>query len=394
MITSSNKLISLGTVISCFFTIVGAPSAHAAYTQTGFIDRPDSFQANFNWTFPAAGQDVAGPFTGNCGDGKKCWTVGSLNSFGPAAGTKTRDLFIFPLHAPGERPADPGHGPNTEIGLLEFRNIERPVAGQPVMLTRVLANRVAHGNHSDYFTGVLKIPPAGSNLTIEVKGEHQATLRPFEASFRNFTTVPLTGAYFPSYPGSTFGDAIPFGTVQPARSADSKTLPKKDGMDPTDYSVVASGSAKTETRLAFLGTIGGQSGINELELAPMTELLATNGEFVVPMLREPDQLSSLFVFIDLVQWVGTGAMFSPLQSFSIVNGINDLLPGFFVSTSPITISPDGSFQGTPFTGVTVAAAGIDGHALPIPEPSMMLLFISGIVGLVAFFKVRGYSVLH
>jgi hypothetical protein len=181
--------------------------------------------------------------------------------------------------------------------------------------------------------------------------------------------VPLTGEYFPSYDVTILGDPIPFGTVKPGESAESKTLPKRNGKDPTDYLVSAAGSAATQTTLAFLGTVEDAPGISELELASMTELLLGDGSFLVPMLRDPDGLLPLFVFVDLLQWIEAGATFDPLQSFSLVEGISDLLPGFFVSTSPITLNADGSFQGAAFIGAAVAAAGIDGRALEVAEPS-------------------------
>src|SRR5262249_26967970 len=149
-------------------------------------------------------------------------------------------------------------------GLLEYAGLARPVAGQLVTLTRVAANKTLHGNHADYFSGTLKIPATG-NIAIAVKGEHQAAAKPFQASFKNFSNVPLTGAYFPSYGVTNLGDPIPFGTVKPGESAKSETLPKQNGKDPTDYVVSAAGSAATQTTLAFLGTVEDAPGISELE---------------------------------------------------------------------------------------------------------------------------------
>jgi hypothetical protein len=138
--------------------VAGSPASQAAYIQKGFTDKPDSFVATFDWNFPAAGRDVAGPFTGNCGDGKKCWTVGPISPAPEGGAPTTRTLFIFPQHFPGEIPADVGHGPNMNPGLLEYNGLARPVAGQLATLTRVGANKTLHGNHADYFSGTLKIP--------------------------------------------------------------------------------------------------------------------------------------------------------------------------------------------------------------------------------------------
>jgi hypothetical protein len=375
-------LVAIGVASALLGAANGAHAAIMLDPQFGFADRPGDFEARFVWDFPATGDDKAGPFTGNCGDGKKCWTVKTLDSSAPDKNDPKRSMVVFPQHSPGEKFADPGHGPNAANGVLGFFGIQRPPGGKSVHAS---TNRIAHGNHSDYFTGVLRVPRAG-DLSITIKGRHEGPLKPFEASFTNFTDKPLTGYYQPSYsvtrPGDEIpntGDKIPFGTVQPGQAAKREKLPKKDDKDPTDYFVVASGSATTQTTLAYLGTVGDDPAIEELELAPLTEMLAGPDGFIVPMLREINAAIDLYVFADLLQWLAAEATFSPLEQYDIVSGTNDLLPGFFVSTTPVSVNPDGSFVGTPYSGLVFAAAGIDGHV--VPTPSTLVLLITGMLGL-------------
>jgi hypothetical protein len=372
----------IGVAAALLGAVSGAQATIMLDPQFGFADRPGDFEARFVWDFPATGDDKAGPFTGNCGDGKKCWMVKTLDSSAPDKNAPKRSMIVFPQHSPGERFADPGHGPNAANGVLGFFDIQRPPGGKSVHAS---TNRIAHGNHSDYFTGVLRVPRT-DDLSITIKGRHEGPLKPFEASFTNFTDKPLTGYYQPSYsitrPGDEIpntGDRIPFGTVQPGQSAKREKLPKKDDKDPTDYVVVASGSATTQTTLAYLGTIGDDPSINELELAPLTEMLAGPDGFIVPMLREINAAIDLYVFADLLQWLAAEATFTPLEQYDIVGGTNDLLPGFFVSTTRVSVNPDGSFVGTPYSGIAFAAAGIDGHV--VPAPSTLAQVATGILGL-------------
>ena len=376
-------LIALATGAALFTGGAGAEATIMLDQGFGFADRPGDFEARFFWDLPAAGDDKAGPFTGNCGGGSKCWTVKSLESLAPGKDDPKRSLIVFPQHNPGQIPIDVGHGPNAITGTLGFFDILRPPAGKSIYVS---ANRIAHGQHSDYFTGVMKVPRADA-LSITIKGKHEGAFNPMQASFTNFSDKPLTGYYQPSYgtprPGEIpdVGDQIPFGTVKPKEAAKRENLPKNsNGANPTDYLVVASGSATTQTELGYLGTVGDDPTITELELTPLTEMLAPDG-FVVPMLRDVSVDVDLYVFVDLLLWLGADATFTPLEEYAVVGGTSDLLPGFFVSTTPVSINPDGSFVGTPYSGLAFAAAGIDGHVVPSPPTlAMLAAAIMGLAG--------------
>lgn len=387
-LTGARLAAPLGAAVLLLGSAAGSHATIMLNATIPFLDLPERFDAKFVWDFPAAGDDSAGPFTGNCGGGTKCWTVNKLESLGKVNPDGKRNLIVFPQHTPGQRFADPGHGPNAMNGFLGFFDVQRPPDGKPVYAS---ANRLAHGAHADYFTGVVKVPRTG-DLQITIAGMHEAALKLMEASFTNFTDKALTGYYQPSYGVRKetgfpiVGDPIPFGTVDPGKSAKRETLPKKDGKDPTDYVVVASGSATTETTLAYLGTIEDDPAITELELAALTEMLAGPDGFVVPMLRELNAAVDLFVFVNLLQWLAAEATFSPLQTYDIEGGANDLLPGFFVSTTPVSMNLDGSFNGTPFSGLAFAAAAIDGHI--VPAPPTLALVAAAVLGLVVATAVR------
>ena len=362
-----------GTLLIALLTLAGHSTAHAAYIGPApFTDNPDAFRALFQWTFPGAAADAAGPFVGP----KNNWTVVSLDSPAPAGGPPTiRDFTVVAQHDPGAQPADAGHGPNARRGTMSLPNIARPSVGQP---TRAAATRVEHDAHADYFATVVTVPGAG-NLTVDIRGEHQGAPKAFVGSFKNFSAVNLTVTIIPSYRNAdgSVKQGQPIGPF-PVSAGGSLNRPidpdPETGNAPTNYTVRAFGSAGSETTLAFLGTVDGIPGVTELELAPMTNLFLGDREFLVPMLRDVHALQDLFVFVDLLQWLAAGALFTPLDEFDIVNGMSDLLPGFFVSNSPILLGTDGIPTGDAFTGRAVALGGIDGSA---PEPGVLLLVLTG-----------------
>lgn len=385
------------------------------FNLTVFADRASGFDASFSWAyndFIAATDQSGGPFTGNgcvgdaIHDGKnfpdrKCWTVKSLSSAKAAAG-KNRDLSVEVQHFPGEVLAHlgppPPHGPNGTGAVLEFKDIAQPS-------TRGAAARVAHDEHSDYFFGKITAfrPALKASPTIDVSGRHEtAPLNLVRPSFRNFLNGPVTGEFLPSYhtnPFSPFPQVVspqqnkqPFNLKKgeattgnafrqqcfdidgnPVADNDPKCLFK---MDPSDYTVRVSGSATTETTLAFLGTSEGVSGVTELELAPLIDMAVGTDTFLVPSLREESGLTPLFVFVDLTQWLAAGISFDPLENFDLLAGLSDSLPGFFVSTSPISLNQDGSFLGAPYSGTLIAAGAIDGGLVPLPGTLLLLLAAS------------------
>jgi hypothetical protein len=271
-----------------------------------------------------------------------------------------------------------GTPPNDIPGVLQFNDINVGLVG-----TRTSAAKVPHGVAAvDYFTGSVRF--VGATAAVNLTGLHELGTVGARASFQNFETHTVSGKFIPSYAVGGLDPtlAVPFGPLQRGRTTTPPvTLPNKNGAPPTDFQVQATpGSGTTTTTLAFLGTAFGVTGVTELEMGPMAQLFVGSGEWFAPHLLDSGG-GSLNVFVNLTQWLGSGGTFSPLQSFNISGGVNDSLPGIFVSTSPISVNPDGSFQGTPFTGQVFVGGAIDGGAA-VPAPPGLALAISGLVSLV------------
>jgi hypothetical protein len=79
----------------------------------------------------------------------------------------------------------------------------------------------------------------------------------------------------------------------------------------------------------------------------------------------------------LTQWLGNPTDFNPGDVYSINSGMNDLLPGFLIGTSPIVLGSDGFTTDHPFTGNVFVAATIDGET--VPEPGTILLLAAGLL---------------
>lgn len=388
--------------------------AHAAFVPVpppaggpAFVDQPGSFRTEIRWQeFGANAADSGGPFTGDCGGGRKCWTVVELSSPAPNLGPPVRrDLTAIVQHSPGERlvATNDLHGNNPASATLQFKNLTQPVRqpGQPLVSRQAVASRIAHANHSDYFIGQTEIFVADSSILNRVKlqGMHQGdAFNPAQPSFMNFLNAQVNGVFLPSYNPNPFvlgrpvvvealaqpftarpgeriqGGALPSQWFDPEARPVPPNTPGAMEFQPTDYQVRIAGSGTTETTLAFLGTTdAGGSAITELELAPLLVMLLAGEEFLVPALRQVDQVEDLFVFADLLIWLTNAVAFDPLEMFDFSNGLNERLPGIFVSKTPITVQADGSFEGTPFSGQLFAAGAIDGRALPEPSTGALLL---------------------
>lgn len=104
--------------------------------------------------------------------------------------------------------------------------------------------------------------------------------------------------------------------------------------------------------------------------------------FEWPVLSDPDDLIDIYAGVDLTVWTASPVPFSLVfgNIIPIVNGRNDeLLPGYLLSTSPITYTPGiGWVTSQPLNGNVVVQATRDGQS--IPEPTTMLLFGTGLAG--------------
>jgi hypothetical protein len=332
-------------------------TSQASFVVVGKVtDEKQTLRLTLSWTLPDEGsqKDEKNFPTNN-------WNKVELDSpatIGQAAPTP-RNLFVGLTH---------NGAPHT--GILSFTNIG---AKKGVTVTSAAQVNDVKGT-TDYYFGSVK-PAQGGKFDITLKGDVEVGKVGMTVSFKNSLDHPVNGQFIPSINGkSDFDAAEAFKDLQPGKTAKATFL----GI--TDFTVETSGSGLTTTTLAFLGTAEGVPGIGELDLGSMSKLLAGFDEWLAPQLLDSSG-GSLNIFVNLTQWLGSETTFSPLQSFTISGGVNDSLPGVFVSTTPITVNPDGSLQGTPFTGQAFVAGVIDGQAVA-PAPSGLLLAISGLLSFV------------
>jgi hypothetical protein len=277
----------------------------------------------------------------------------------------------------------------------------KPAAKNQV-LSKITAGEVSHDRATDI--GILKTTVQTDNQgkainsSIVVSGSHQGAF-PVAASFTNdsqrvinkLDVIPDYAVLDPNTGKVTTEDGptvhvVPPGSLPPGASKNGINLPSDFDPGPnkidlalTSFRVVASGSPETDTELAFLGLRDGSPG--ELDLGAALETLLGLNEFFAPYLRPvvDQDTQSLYVGIDLTQWVGLDGAFNPGDVFSLTDGTSDALPGVLVGTSPITLGPDGYQTDNPYTGDVVVTGTIDGGV--VPEPSSLVLISTAIAGL-------------
>src|SRR6266851_80705 len=353
------KAASATALVGLVLLFILPAASHADFVTVGKItDEKQTLRLTLNWTLPDKGSttDEKAFSTDN-------WNkveLASLGHIGQAAPTP-RDLLVGLKHNGAPK-----------AGILGFTNI-----GAKKDVTVTSAAQVNDVKGIDYYFGKVT-PEKNGTFDITLKGDFATGKVGATVSFKNSLDHPVSGQFIPSFfNGDLDLDlAETFKDLQPGKTAQASFR----GL--TDYTVETSGSGMTTTTLAFLGTAEGVSGISELDLGPMSQLLADFDEWLAPQLLDSSG-RSLTVFVNLTQWLGSEATFSPLQSFNISGGVDDSLPGIFVSTSPISVNSDGSLQGTPFTGQAFVGGIIDGQAA-VPAPSGLVLVISGLLSFVPY----------
>lgn len=296
------------------------------------------------------------------------------------------NLDVTLRHFVGMPQCDNGHGANANGQTFSFV-VAPPAAGKVSVASK--AALISHGVHSDVFrTTVTAVGPVAANPAsgaITAAGEHTKGAG-LQASVENTGTttlknVTVTPSYFNPATGlTTDGPPIKRKDLKPGES-DKVDLPNAGKLVPTDYKITASGSPTTVTTIAFLGTINGTPA--ELPLGDFAQLFEGNADFLLPMLRASDDLTDLFVGVDLTQWLGDPQAFTAGEAFSFVNGVSDALPGFMVGTSAISFdATSGSFvSADPYTGNGFVAATIDGSVIPEPSSLALILGSLSILGL-------------
>lgn len=299
---------------------------------------------------------------------------------GPIAAGKV-NLSVTLRHFIGMPQCDPGHGVNANGQTFNFV-VAPPAAGKVSVTSK--AALIDHGAHADIFrTTVTAVGPVAANPAkgaITAAGEHTKGVG-LQASIENTGTttlknVTVTPSYFNPATGlTTDGTPIKRKDLKPGDS-DKVDLPKSGKLAPTDYTVSANGSPTTMTTIAFLGTSNGTPA--ELPLGDFAQLFMGTSDLLVPMLRASDDLTDLFVGVDLTQWLGDPQTFTAGETFSFINGVSDALPGVMVGTSAISFdATSGDFvSANPYNGNGFVAATIDGSV--IPEPSSLALILGSL----------------
>lgn len=121
--------------------------------------------------------------------------------------------------------------------------------------------------------------------------------------------------------------------------------------------------------LAFLGEVNDLPG--KLELAPVFELFLEQGHIEAPLFHSSEQ--ELFIFVDLNRWLLEPVSLNDFDTLPIINGFNDLLPGYFFSNSPISIVGNQVIGQSGFTGNATFVAIADGEVIPLPSTLALLL---------------------
>lgn len=311
------------------------------------------------------------------------WAVNLTESAG--SGLVVKQLGIDVQHKKGYEVGENGNAATIQMSTAYLGRPGR-AAG---------AGMVVHdggvGKHTDiatYTVTVNKENDDNPSAWITVNANHYGDPHAFIPSYWNQTDKPVKVRIIPSYrgkDGKQVDGKIVFLDVKieggEAKKFDDKVIPRtikdKDGNDLplSDYSVDVIGSSRTVTTLAFLGGVDGL--LSELDLDAATMLFARSQPFLAPSLFDPSQ--DIYVGVDLTQWLSFPILFDPAQHFSFSNGVSDLLPGFYASTTPITLEPNIGFRSsTPYTGVLQVRGSVDGS---IPEPSTLSLIALALAGL-------------
>ena len=243
----------------------------------------------------------------------------------------------------------------------------------------------SHTPHRDAYHFLFERSGNPRDSRITLTGKHEAE------------PLPARWSFTPEKPGSFFAAAAyPNGTVQTifgpqritAQDVDRKRrfqgmIPRLGLLPATAYGIGFTDPGTIDTTLGFVSlTEDGHQALTDLDLG--IDFFTGGEEFLVPNLFNPSQ--DLFAAVDLTQWLTFSPEFLPGQTFELINGRSDQLPGFLVArarddlTSPIVFDPDAGFvseEGFLFSGLVNVTGTIDGSNT-IPEPASLMLFTTGL----------------
>ncbi len=275
---------------------------------------------------------------------------------------------------------------------VDMGSFARPAVGT---VRKGKAVQFTHEKHFDIIRVLAQVPALG-NGAITTTGDH--TIR----QLSTWSALGLDGDIKVKAKTNTGREYTPQnGNAQKVRPRDhvGGFLDRQaDGLflspdeRPAEYTVFAAvgGAALpadplSVTSLSFLGEVDGMPA--QLDFAAAALAFGFLDEaFLAPVLVDANNLMDMYVAIDLTQFLffGPTLMESDLfKSFAFSgDGTSQELPGILASTTPIMFNEmTGQYETqTPFAGELMIAGFIDGRAA-IPEPSSLIVWFSGAVGL-------------
>lgn len=239
---------------------------------------------------------------------------------------------------------------------------------------------IPHDAHFDVYDYIvnpnLQKPPTPRTSGVAVAAGHDKQRGEFRWSY-DPEGVPGRLQVIQSGPLGDTRVQLPNGADKPKGEADSGKLDAGS----TDYRIQYSPrrSAVTDTTLAFV--TGSASELSEGDLSLLTDFFLGDGRFFVPTLFDSKDLQDLFIAVDLTQWLNFPTYVNNGDEFDIVNGVSDALPGFLVSTSPISFDPAVGFKTDNAATLRVIAQGTIDGSVAVPQPMTLALIAGGMIGL-------------
>jgi hypothetical protein len=322
------------------------------------------------------------------------WGVFVSDHDGVDADAGKRQVRASAKHNVGCEAGEAGN-PNGDM-FLQTAMLGRPSRG-------AAAAQIEHdggqGKHSDIAKLTVDVKAAGTDnpsATLRLEMLHNPNVPKLTPSYRNLAGGNVNVSFYPSYRRTDNGLPVnrpdlvtepqqPPNNVAPVHPQKdfpgSITVKNEQGQDVeakfSDYTVIVTGSPRSETTVAFLGFIDGL--FTELDIGLAALLFAGADEFLLPELISDSH--DLYIGVDLTQWLSFPIPFGAGDQFTFINGISDLLPGFFVATSLVGVLPGiGYAADQPFTGNATVRGAIDGQA---PEPATLALLGIGAVAYLA-----------
>jgi hypothetical protein len=353
----------------CWIAIL-APTAQAT-----IIPVPPIVDNTFNYSFVATWSfNVANNETGTVGlQPALPWLV--ILDSGASAVAGTKDLELTFAHARVPPGAPNVNGPNT----VDVGTFVQPATG---VVRRGVTERFTHGNAFDIIRVLANVRP-GTASTITTSGTHTQNM-----AFRGSILGISGSARFKDENGNVLpaqvdGVNAPNPNNIPLQPRNHATANNPAGNNKISVVAAVGGAGLpvdpvSITTMGFVGATDGVPGL--LDLGSTAALFEGSSEFFMPELIDPSG-QTIYVAINLAQWLDDPQPFSDGELFSFTSGISAALPGIEVGFSPFTTDPTtGEFiTASPATGVFMDEGMLDGQA--VPEPSSLLLIGGGLAAM-------------